>query len=250
MNKIILLLTATITPPQDAAQLQRVDPALRLQDYATAFEFYLKKLKQGIISNIVFSDNSNSDLKILRDLAEKYDATNDVELISYEGLDYPPSFGRGYGEFKMLDYVMENSRVISVADASADIWKITGRYVLENIEEVIRNKPNNIDFYCNCRNTPTYWIDLYVLCWSKSYYERYIKGVYLGLKADNEFGGAEQAFRRNLESRKSTTKIAKRFRTVPLLQGYRGWDNKNYKEMGFKLFLRRAALILAPWFWI
>ena len=28
MNKKILLLTATVTPPQDAAQLQRVDPAL------------------------------------------------------------------------------------------------------------------------------------------------------------------------------------------------------------------------------
>ena len=250
MNKKILLLTATITPPQDAAQLQRVDPSLRLQDYAMALEFYLKKLKKGVISAIVFSDNSNSDLKILHELAEKYSATNDVEFISYEGLDYPPSYGRGYGEFKMLDYVMEKSRIIINSDASAEIWKITGRYILENIDDVIRRKPENIDFYCNCRNIPTYWMDLYVLYWSRSYYEKHIKGLYLNLKSDNEFGGAEQAFRKNLESGKSTMAIAKRFTTVPLLQGYRGWDNKNYKEMGFKLFLRRFALIVLPWLWV
>lgn len=250
MNAKILLLTATVTPPQDAAQLQRVDPALRLQDYAAAFEFYLNKLKQGVISAIVFSDNSNSDLKILHELAEKYNATNEVEFISYEGLDYPPSYGRGYGEFKMTDYVMEKSRVISNSRPGDDIWKITGRYILENIDDVIRKKPKNIDFYCNCRNIPTYWMDLYVLCWSKSYYEMHIKGLYLKLKADSEFGGAEQAFRKNLESGQNGMAIAKRFTTVPLLQGYRGWDNKNYKEMGFKLFLRRMALVLLPWLWI
>jgi hypothetical protein len=250
MNKNILLLTATVTPPHDAAQLTRVDPLVRLQDYATAFEFYLGKLKQGVICAIVFSDNSNSDLEMLRILAEKHNALSNVEFISFEGLDYPPSYGRGYGEFKMLDYVMGCSRTIQEAESHDNIWKITGRYVLENIEDVIHTKPPLAQFYCNCRNIPRYWIDLYVLCWSRHYYEQSIKGIYLDLREDGGAGSAELAFRRKLEMKKSSLAISKRFRRVPLLQGYRGLDNKNYKEMGFKLFLRRLALIVMPWLWV
>lgn len=250
MKENILLLTATITPPLNAAQLQRVDPSLRLQDYAEAFEFYLKQMKQGIISAIVFSDNSNSNLQILRDLAENYNATNQVEFIVFEGLDYPPAYGRGYGEFKMVDYVMEHSTIIRNASPEANIWKITGRYILENIANVVRTKPADAHFYCNCRNIPIYWMDLYVLCWSAKFYEQHIKGMYLTLRADNEFGGAEQGFRKKLESQTSSMRVVKRFTTVPLLHGYRGWDNKNYKEMGFKLFFRRFALIFMPWLWV
>jgi hypothetical protein len=250
MNKNIILLTATITPPQNAAQLRRIDPLVRLQDYEKAFEFYLKKIKQGVIFSIVFSDNSNSDLKTLRNLVNKYDLLKQVEFISFEGLDYPPAYGRGYGEFKMLDYVMSNSRLIRDADPTSNVWKITGRYILENIEGVIRTKPLLAQFYCNYRNIPRYWVDLYVLCWSRNYYEQCIKGVYLELREDAGGGSAEQAFRRKMESKKSTLLVTNRFATVPLLQGYRGLDNKNYKEMGFKLFLRRFALIVMPWLWV
>jgi hypothetical protein len=121
---------------------------------------------------------------------------------------------------------------------------------LKNVENVIRTKPADAHFYCNCRNLPIYWVDLYVLCWNAKFYEQHIKGMYLDLRSDGEFGGAEQAFRRKLESRSSRMSIVKRFTTVPLLEGYRGWDNKNYKEMGFKLFTRRLALVVAPWLWI
>lgn len=250
MAKNILVLTATVTPPHDAAQLQRVDPLLRLQDYATALEFYLKQMKLGVISSIIFSDNSNSDLKMLRDLVGKFDANDQVEFIPFEGLDYPPSFGRGYGEFKMLDYVMEHSRIIREAGSNANVWKITGRYVLENIGKVVGSKPASVEFYCNCRNIPKYWIDLYVLCWTKHYYEECIKGIYMKLREDAGAGSAEPAFRKVLELKNSPLSVAKRFAIVPILQGYRGFDNRNYKEMGFKLFLRRLALVLVPWVWI
>ena len=250
MNKNILLLTATVTPPQDAAQLQRVDPVLRMQDYAAALEFYLKQMKRGVLSSVVFSDNSNSDLKVLCELVEKYNLVGQVEFISFDGLDYPPAYGRGFGEFKMVDYVMSNSRLIREAGLSANVWKITGRYILENIEDVIRSKPPGAQFYCNCRNLPKYWIDLYVLCWNINYYEQFVRGAYLDLREDERRGSAEPAFRRRLESKINTLPIVKRFATVPLLQGYRGLDNKNYREMGVKLLMRRLALILMPWLWI
>jgi hypothetical protein len=246
----VVLLTATVTPPQGAAQLARTDPRVRLADYANALEFYLKHLKKGSISGLIFSDNSNSNIDVLHDMVEKYDVTNQVEFISYPGLDYSPSFGRGYGEFKMVDYVMEHSKLISQLPGSANIWKITGRYILKNLTEVIKSKPQNIDFYCNCRNIPKYWIDLYVLCWNKSAYELIIKNICEDIKEGSIPGSAEIAFRRVLDQTKFDVSIAKRFKTIPLLQGHRGVDNKSYADMGLKLILRKSALRIAPWLWI
>jgi hypothetical protein len=39
--KCVVLMTATITPPQDALKLKRLDPNQRENDYAEALKYYL-----------------------------------------------------------------------------------------------------------------------------------------------------------------------------------------------------------------
>jgi hypothetical protein len=122
-----ILLTATITPPVNAVQLSRVDPSLRLQDYTTSLGFYLEQLKKGVVSGLIFAENSNSDIQSLRSLVESHPMKDSVEFISCQGLDYPPEYGRGYGEFKLVDHAMRHSKLVQAMDQSDKIWKITGR---------------------------------------------------------------------------------------------------------------------------
>ncbi len=250
MTSNVFILSATITPPRGAAQLARTDPKIRLNDYVTALAFYIEQVKSGIITGLVFADNSNSDISELQKMAATSGIENKIEFISFYGLDYAPTFGRGYGEFKLVDYVMEHSTIIQSQPATAKIWKVTGRYILRNIREIIDTAPSSFDFYCNCRNIPEHWIDLYVLCWSKNGHNQILRGIYEKLKEGDIKGSAEHEFRRILDKLSTDLKIVKRFRRVPILEGIRGLDNQSYADMRMKLIARRIAARLFPWLWI
>ena len=249
----VLILTATIAPPTGAIKLARTDPKMRLSDYRKALEFYLSCLANGKISGLMFAENSAYDITELRNLCAEYGMTQKTEFISFRGLDYPPDYGRGYGEFKMIDYVMENSQIIQQLQPQAIIWKITGRYILDNLEKIIRTRPSDADFYCHCRNTPIRWVDLYTLCWNKGSYDAVLKNIYQLIREDNVTSSAEQSFRKlideqNFEAKK--IKAVKRFRTLPELKGTRGLDTQSYQSMNMKLFIRKATDFIVPWLWI
>ena len=173
----IILLTATISPPSKAKNLAVVDKNLRMQQYLSAFEFYLQQLQKKCFSHIDFVDNSGSDCSSLSKLVLESNLSNQVEIISYSGLDYPFVYGRGFGEFKLVEYAMLNSRIILSADEDAAIWKITGRYIVTNLASIIKANPTKADFYCHCRNYPMPWIDLYILKWKKSAYPKFLSKI-------------------------------------------------------------------------
>lgn len=246
----VLILTATIAPPLGAIKLARTDPKMRLSDYRKALEFYLACLADGKISGLVFADNSAYDTTELKNLCTEYGVAQKTEFISFEGLDYPPTYGRGYGEFKMIDYVMEHSQIIQQLQPQANIWKVTGRYILDNLEDIIRTCPSDADFYCHCRNIPIRWVDLYVLCWNKNSYNDILRSIYKLIREDNITGSAEQTFRNIIDEQNFQGKIVKRFRTLPKLRGVRGLDNQSYQDMSAKFFLRKTANFFVPWLWI
>lgn len=245
-----VLLTATITPPAGVTNLSRADPEIRLNDYCKAFDFYCRALAEGKISRLIFAENSASRLDRLIALTEKHGVSQATEFISCQGLDYPPSYGRGYGEFKLIDHAMKSSRLIRELPANANIWKVTGRYVLSNLAEVISTRPPDSDFYCHCRNLPMRWIDLYVLCWNKKAYGEILDKIYQRLEENTVHRAAEQAFRKFVDENRFESKMTKRFRTIPRLEGHRGVDGLRYEAMGLKLALRKMTNVAAPWLWI
>ena len=93
MQKNILLLTATVQPPVGALHLVRTDLKLRKQDYLGALHFYLDELQKGTFDKIVLIDNSNTPLGFLAELVTSRNLSAFVELISYDGIDYPPEVG-------------------------------------------------------------------------------------------------------------------------------------------------------------
>jgi hypothetical protein len=250
MTVDVVLLTATIVPPADATQLVRHDAGLRLADYLDAFDFYLGELEAGTVDGLVFCDNSAFELEPFAAMAGLPGNAGKVELVSFDGLDHPASYGRGYGEFKLVDHAMATSAVLRAADARTSIWKITGRYKIRNLRELVRTRPPDADLYCNFRNRPLRWMDMYLLAWNRTAYDEVIRGVYEELKEDASEFTAEQRFRSFLDNGCFSSTIVPRFRRIADIDGIRAGDNLNYAGMKRKYYARVAANRLLPWLWI
>jgi len=250
----ILVMTATITPPASVPFLARNDPRLRLKDYEESLKFYLPLINQ-CISTIVFAENSNSDISSLQDLVDRAGFNKQVEFLVFEGLDYPPSYGRAYGEFKLIDYAMEHSQIIKNQDQEAIIWKVTGRYIVKNLCQIIARKPSNFDIYCNFRKVPKPWADMFLLAWTLEGYQDCLYNIYpqLASSYDTCTLHPEEIFIDLLEQRAAKNiNIVKRLNPNPMISGIRGSDNQNYLEGRnlLKFYLRSIGQKLFPSLWI
>jgi hypothetical protein len=251
MGKNVLLLTATITPQKGIPSLAHRDPDQRRADYASAFRFYLGLLGPRL-DGIVFIENSSSDLANFEALAREAGAADKVELISFHGQDSPPGYGRAYGEFRMLEHAVEHSEILRGGGEDLIVWKMTGRYLTTNLPQLIATQPRAFDLYCNLRNHPLRWADMYLLAWNRVGYEGIIQGLAPRLREDTCVGAPEGEFRRVIDEARRRYNVVPRFRHVPRIDGVRGYDNKNYTQgLGRgKLLARRIALKVAPWLWI
>jgi len=249
-----LLLSATINPMPGLPALARTDPAQRLQDYARALSFYVQHLHKGTIDLIVFAENSLADLSELRALVDKAGVADRVEFVSFYGLDFPPTRGRGYGEFMLVEHAMEHSQRLNKGQGWV-VWKCTGRYVIQNFDKLVRSRPASADLYCHCRNHPQKWCELYALAWTAEGYQRLIKGIHPKLANDMTPGVhtfEEVQFRGIIDAARGSLKLVQRFKVVPLIDAVRGWDNSKYSVKWYspKILSRRVAGVVAPWLWI
>jgi hypothetical protein len=175
-----------------------------------------------------------------------------VEFVSFPGLDHPPQYGRAYGEFKLIDHVMAHSRLIREAP-TAKVWKITGRYRIVNLRQLIRRAPRHYDLYCNIRNWPSRWVDLGLIAWSAAGYDATLRGVYPELREDLLVDHAPEVRMRSLIDRlDGRARIVRRYTVEPRIDGIRGWDGRPYAHglNGVKFHVRRVARRVAPWIWI
>lgn len=251
MNKNVLLLSATIRPPTGVPNLSRTNPDVRLRDYLAAFDFYLAQLNHGLDA-IVFAENSGSDLSPLAERASAAGAGRCVEFVSFNGLDHPPTYGRGYGEFKLVDHAMAHSVILSGDRDSLTVWKGTGRYILRNLGYLIRTCPRPFDLYCNLRDYPQRWGDLYMMAWSARGYEQFIKGIYTQFRDDKLKCSSEVVFRSLADAVRPHIRVVPRFLVPPLIEGVRGYDNIKYhdKYYSMKYRTRLFASRFLPWLWI
>jgi hypothetical protein len=246
-----VLLTATLVPPADVRNLARRDPALRLRDYLQAFDFYLELLAKGRFAALVLCENSGQDLAPFAARAQAAGLGARVELIGHRGLDHPAHWGRGYGEFKLVDHAMQQSALIGALGPGVRVWKVTGRYRVRNLARLIATQPAHADLYCHCRNWPLCWTDLYLLRWNLRAYRGLIAGACHRLRQDDTPTSAEQHFRALIDGPQATgLHIVRRLRQVPRIEGVRGSDNRLYQAMRPKWLARELAQRAAPWLWI
>jgi hypothetical protein len=247
----ILLLTATITPKLGIPNLKRVDPSIRLQDYKTALEFYLSTINR-CCAGIIFAENSNSDISTLRELVDRHGLIQQVEFISFDGLDYLSSYDRSYGEFKLIDYAMKHSNLIhSQQSVRTIVWKCTGRYIIKNLFEIIQHQPPFFDIYCNCRNYPKRWVDTYLIAWTPEAYKIAFNEVHHNVLRIPPKAAAEEKLRGYLDLWLRDLNVIQRLKATPQIEGVRAGDNKGYSSDNlWKFYLRSSASKVFPWIWI
>lgn len=246
----ILILTATVAPPADASLLSRTDPAVRLLDYSKALGFYVDCLERSVISGIVFAENSQADISMLRQQVAGSPRRDRIEFIQFAGLDHPGAYGRGYGEFKLLDFAMRESRLINAGAPNEEVWKVTGRYEVLNLAAILSRRPAGCDIWLHCRNRPQRWADMYLMGWRRDFYRRHLEGVYVDLNQSIGRDSAEVKFRDKVDALAQSEKVCRRFNPSPELRGVRGLDGAAYSEQRIKRLVRRICDNILPWVWV
>ena len=251
---ITLLLTATIVPPAGVPGLAQVDSVQRMEQYAQALDYYLT-LPRHLVGRIVFAENSGADLAPLRQRAAK--SGGRVTLVQWPGLDHRPSHGRGYGEFKLLDHVLFDSGAFP-ADANPVIWKATGRYKVLNLPTLILSAPPRYELYCDLKDRPMPWVDLRTFSFTRSGYDRLLRGAYHTLREDVNHCSPERVLRKRIGAqldrspRDAATPITPRFNVEPRIDGVRGLDQRRYLDARgkVKFYIRQSSRRLMPELWI
>ncbi len=251
----VLVMTSTIIPPAEVLDLARTDPAQRLEDYKKALEFYLGLLDNhdGGIDYIIYCDNSLADLTPLKEIVKEYNWESRVEFISFYGLDYPAYKGRGYGEFQLMDYLITNSEIINALESNntpAQYWKVSGRYIIKNLRQMIKSAPKDFNLYLNLKHhsfirkfkivpnvTKANWADIFLYSFTLDGYYKYLNGIYkiLGEKGYKGICAEYQLF--PLLSKVLDKQFYFRFNTVPDIYCIRGYTNTPLRRNGWRRFI-------------
>lgn len=245
----ILLMTATITPT-NSPSLVRVDPAVRLEDYRQALDFYIGQLAgigTGAIERIIFCENSDSDVSVLEALARTRGVADRVEFIARYGDRSCPGQDRTLGENVLTDHVVDVSRFIRELGDTAVVWKITGRYQVVNLRQMVRTAPKRFDVYCDMRKRPMHWMDLRFIAWTPVGYDRVLRNM--GARFGTE---PKEPLMYDYMAALDDPLVVKRYRREPLVHGVRGWNGIYYaKGVGLlKYAIRTASRRLLPNLWI
>ncbi|NJO18404.1 MAG: hypothetical protein HC877_22520 [Thioploca sp.] len=248
-------MTATITPPKDALNLKRIDPNQRENDYAEALKYYLS-IPEQYVNKIIFAENSNSDLSRLKKLVNDTPHNKTVEFIEYlDGNNFPSYYGRGYGELKLIDYAVDNSKILTEEDV---IWKVTGRYKLLNIIKLINTQPKTFSIYCDLIKYKINLVDTKVYAFTLQGYRKYLYNKYHILKEKDELNGPKNmmisgvtwfAF---LYANLHDQRIVPRFKYVPNFRGVVGVRGENFVSLRQrrKYILRSIFRIIFPQIWV
>lgn len=246
-----VLLTATITPPQTA--VARYDPQLRLDDYLESLGFYLS-LPSDYVNRIVFIDNSASDITPVEDFVIKQIHDKAVEIISFEGNNHPISYGKAYGEFRLMDFGLDHSSLLGTDDI---FWKVTGRLRVLNMTEMILAIREKYDVLCDLHSFPLIgtgkvfgnkWMDLRVFSSSVRAYQCIFKGANDALKSSFD----QSSIYRLVMNAPPSLNVIRRFPIQPVIVGFSGRHNRDYFSglQKFKTNVRAWLRRTAPRLWI
>ncbi|HEY1007823.1 MAG TPA: hypothetical protein VGD92_11605 [Sphingobacteriaceae bacterium] len=148
----ILLMTACIRPSETNIHrhaIWRNDPEVRLNDYKTALEFWLRYPDQRI-SGIVFVENSGYDLGDLKDLVRRRNPFGrQTEFLQIAATAIPEGLHYGYSEAEMIDHAFTDSRLVA---ACSHVVKVTGRIFFPDLSRLLNRVRDHHLIVTDCRD--------------------------------------------------------------------------------------------------
>lgn len=124
-SRMVLFLTACINP-QGMSHTSLQDPNERLEQYKIALQWYLDNTEFPIL----FVENTDYDIS---HLFKKYIDCGRLEVLCFNGNNYDKLLGKGYGEALIMEYGINNSRIIH---QDSTIIKVTGRLIAHGINRI------------------------------------------------------------------------------------------------------------------
>lgn len=222
-NRIAILLTACVNPNgMSFTKLQ--NPSERLDQYLKAISFYLQNTNFSIVicenTNINFSQYFPSEVEGQR-----------LECLSFNGNSYNKSLGKGYGEAKIIEYALLNSRLIK---QSQYVLKITGRLIFRNINEITKFEwllNGNVSF-CDYSNPLKRFLSSVIFCLPTGLLSSFVEQALISVN-DSKGVFFEHVLYDIVTTYKHTPLP---FLFCPIVEGVRGTSNKPYKKANKNLY--------------
>lgn len=261
--KLAIVLTGTVRP-QVKGGAWSIDERERM--YLSTLRYYSETI--GHNYPIVFVENSDVDISHWGGIFAK---SLNLEVIQFppdriENSDFNNSQGKGYNEFLMIKKAMLKSKVLSV---STHFLKITGRYPMVNIIDIIKeieNRAENKVFFGDIKDTRIYdwigirktdsghWGDSRFFMADVDFYKRNIIDCY---KEMNDYNGHNaENFIYNLSKKyRNDPRFIHRYRTQVRFDGVCGLVTDSFSESynspkaRIKGQIRQCLRYLFPYIW-
>lgn len=259
--KFNLVMTASINPNG----MQGLSPeslSNREEQYRDTLRFYTQ---QPSIARILFVENSAWDLSRLK---QEVDCPR-VTWLSLDENNFPRAWGKGYGEFLLLDRAVDYmEQAWTSGNGGGQFIKVTGRFPILNIETLLREFASRdpLQLAVDVIDHPLYdWLHLgwdahhartILYAVTIDFYKANIYGRFREIP--NQFPDAE-ALMFDVWKRSASRQLGVygRFRHEPRLAGFAGHSGteglisvKNYDGIVSKIkrAIRQSCRYLLPWF--
>ncbi|MBC8986177.1 hypothetical protein H9X96_10370 [Pedobacter sp. N36a] len=227
----LLMLTGCINPAgMIFTELQ--NPDLRLNQYVEAINFYLEKTE----GKVLFVENSGFDISNHFDVSTK----GRLEVLTFDGNNYDKVLGKGYGEMLIIKYAIDNSIFVN---SSKSICKITGRYKILNVSNLLKNYINSESNLMVQLCGKMKYSDSRFFIADRSFYEDFLIN---SLELINDTKGV---YFEHVLSKAVLRAIISGYFYLPFkfhlrISGRSGTDNKNYNDSLFYWFPRNIIQML------
>ena len=237
-NKYCILLTATIAP-KNMTFTRRSDPKVREADYLSGIE---NASRWGL--PIIFAENSGYGLGRIKEALER-SAPGNYEIVqTTEGQDFPVSRGKGYGELVLLTKAIPQSKLVN---KSTYIIKITGRYTIPNLNELIASLESGGDFIVAADYVPgkRYTMSGMFIC-KAIFLTRYMEPLQ-DVMDDSKKQPFEMVLRMAIENAVKDGYRCASFTVKPQIEGYSGTWNAKFKKNDYNDVQFSTGKMLIEW---
>ena len=245
----VLVMTATVNPPASVRDLGRTDIDLRLGDYREAMKRNLEHLRRGSFSHLVLADNSGHGTAEFEDIRAGSGMAERIELMSFDDNRAASTGSRFLGECSLLLRALDMSRVLRGA-AVRRFWKITGRYHVRNLDDIVGRARRDVDVNLHLRRFPNPFVDFGLVGFGMGRAREFLNRL-------GAFGSDATCDERELVARYDAGELADftiqpRFPRIPDFRGVRGYDNASYGGLAYraKFLLRSLVHRMMPQVWV
>lgn len=137
-----LLVTGTISPPNQVPFLELKDETARYKQYK---ESILNLLESRYINKLIFCENSGSEIELDHFKEKAMSYNKQFEYITFEADDRNiTSNGKGFGEGEIILYALNNSELLR---SEKFFFKLTGRLNITNIDNILKESVEGVNYF-------------------------------------------------------------------------------------------------------